>query len=233
MNNEAIILAGGLGTRLKHLLNNVPKPMAPVNNLPFLEYIFKYLKSQNISSVILSVGYKYKSIQAYFKYSFHGIKIQYSIEETPLGTGGAIKKAMELVESKNAFILNGDTFFNVDLSKMQKAHLITNSKFTLALKELTDFDRYGLVEIKNNIVINFLEKQPTKSGLINGGTYLLNRDEFLKTDWPERFSFEKEFLETYYKNWHFNAYISTGYFIDIGIPEDYYKATTDFRKLFK
>lgn len=232
MNNEAIILAGGLGTRLKHLLDDVPKPMAPVNDLPFLEYIFRYLKAQKIKSVILSVGYKYESIRDHFGDSFLNINIKYSIEDTPLGTGGAIKKAMEFVETESAFILNGDTFFNVDLSEMKKSHIATNSIFSIALKELTNFDRYGLVEIENNIVKSFLEKQPTKSGLINGGTYLLNRDEFLTIDWPEKFSFEKEFLETYFKKWAFTAYISNGYFIDIGIPEDYYKAAIDFKTLF-
>ncbi|MBD3842888.1 MAG: NTP transferase domain-containing protein, partial [Campylobacterales bacterium] len=150
---EAIVLAGGLGTRLKSVVSNVPKPMATIGDKPFLEYILKYLKKNGITRVILSVGYKLEIIEEYFGNNFEGIELIYSKEDEPLGTGGAIKKAMSKVKSSKVYIINGDTFFDVNLKSLI---LVDNSKITLSLKHMKNFDRYGCVESdENNLVTAF------------------------------------------------------------------------------
>ncbi|HFP7527996.1 TPA: nucleotidyltransferase family protein [Campylobacter jejuni] len=213
---QAIILCGGLGTRLKSVIKDIPKPMAPINNKPFLEFIFEYLKKQGIKEIILAVSYKYEVIKEYFKDEFLGIKIKYSIEKEPLGTGGAIKEALKFIKNE-AYVLNGDTFFDIDLSKLK----LNRSKICLALKQMNDFDRYGMINIdKHGLVISFEEKVFKKQGLINGGIYLLTKDIFNDFALQEKFSFE-EFLQENYKNLKARAEIFDDYFIDIGVPEDY------------
>lgn len=213
---QAIILCGGLGTRLKSVIKDIPKPMAPINDKPFLEFIFEHLKKQGIKEVILAVSYKYEVIQEYFKDEFLGIKIKYSIEKEPLGTGGAIKEALKFVKNK-AYVLNGDTFFDIDLSKLK----LNRSKICLALKQMNDFDRYGTVNVdEQGFVIFFEEKIFKNQGLINGGIYLLTKDIFNEFDLEKKFSFEK-FLQENYKNLKARTEIFDDYFVDIGVPEDY------------
>ncbi|EAK0364651.1 D-glycero-D-manno-heptose 1-phosphate guanosyltransferase [Campylobacter jejuni] len=213
---QAIILCGGLGTRLKSVIKDIPKPMAPINHKPFLEFIFEYLKKQGIKEVILAVSYKYEVIKEYFKDEFLGIKIKYSIEKEPLGTGGAIKETLKFVKNE-AYVLNGDTFFDIDLSKLK----LNESKICLALKQMNDFDRYGTVNVdEQDLVISFEEKVFKKQGLINGGIYLLTKDIFNDFALQEKFSFE-EFLQENYNNLKARAEIFDDYFIDIGVPEDY------------
>ncbi|HEF2457243.1 TPA: nucleotidyltransferase family protein [Campylobacter jejuni] len=219
---QAIILCGGLGTRLKSVIKDIPKPMAPINNKPFLEFIFEYLKKQGIKEIILAVSYKYEVIKEYFKDEFLGIKIKYSIEKEPLGTGRAIKEALKFIKNE-AYVLNGDTFFDIDLSKLK----LNRSKICLALKQMNDFDRYGMINIdKHGLVISFEEKVFKKQGLINGGIYLLTKDIFNDFALQEKFSFE-EFLQENYKKLKARACIFDDYFIDIGVPEDYYNFTSN------
>ena len=222
---EAIILAGGLGTRLSHILADVPKPMADVNGEPFLTYIFEYLFKNRIEHVVLAVGYKAECIKDYFKDEYKGIKITYSFEDIPLGTGGAIKKALNCCKSSDVFILNGDTYFDVDLNEMKVFHEKNQSKLTVAVKELSNFDRYGSVVIENDMIKRFVEKKPTDQGKINGGIYRLQK-EVLNSVNKELFSFEKVILESGIVDIY--AFRSDRYFIDIGVPEDYYKAQGDF-----
>ncbi|ECL5787264.1 NTP transferase domain-containing protein, partial [Campylobacter jejuni] len=192
---QAIILCGGLGTRLKSVIKDIPKPMAPINDKPFLEFIFEYLKKQGIKEVILAVSYKYEVIQEYFKDEFLGIKIKYSIEKEPLGTGGAIKEALKFIKNE-AYVLNGDTIFDIDLKKL----ILNNSKICLALKQMNDFDRYGTVELDSkNYIKLFKEKEFKKQGLINGGIYFLNKDIFNDFTLQEKFSFEEFLQENYEK----------------------------------
>ncbi|MBC5858319.1 nucleotidyltransferase family protein [Campylobacter jejuni] len=213
---QAIILCGGLGTRLKSIIKDIPKPMAPINDKPFLEFIFKYLKKQGIKEVILALSYKYEVIQEYFKDEFLDIKIKYSIEKEALGTGGAIKEALRFIKNE-AYVVNGDTLFEIDLSKLK----LNGSKICLALKQMNDFDRYGTVNLDGQgFVISFEEKVFKKQGLINGGIYLLNKDIFKDFTLQGKFSFE-EFLQENYEKLKARAEIFDNYFIDIGIPEDY------------
>lgn len=222
---EVIILAGGFGTRLQSVVNDVAKPMALINNKPFLAYLIEYLKSFGIERVILSVGYKRESIQAYFKNAYQGVDISYSIEETPLGTGGAIKKALQMVDSRKILVMNGDTFFDLEIPQFVES--MNHEAIALALKPMVDFNRYGSVVLQKGKVIAFEEKKAQKEGLINGGVYLIDRTIFHNT-FEEVFSFES-FLQDQQS---IGGYISEGYFIDIGIPEDYLKAQHDFKELF-
>ncbi|MES2621699.1 MAG: nucleotidyltransferase family protein [Bacteroidota bacterium] len=226
----AIILAGGLGTRLRGVVSGLPKAMAPLNGKPFLHYIFRYLVRQNISEVILSVGYKRETIQEYFGSEYLGIKVQYAIEEEPLGTGGGIKKAFQLVNDF-AFVLNGDTFFDVELKGLKDFYSEVTADIALALKQMQRFDRYGAVQMKDERITHFDEKKFLEEGLINGGVYFLHKRVFdvVETD---KFSFEKDVLEKFVNEKVWCGKIFESYFIDIGIPEDYAKAQEDFKNLF-
>ncbi len=228
--NEAVILAGGLGTRLRSEVNQVPKSMAPIFGKPFLRWQLDYLKSFGIQKVVLAVGYLSDVIVQYFGTEYDGISIQYAYEKEPLGTGGAIKQALELTTSETVLILNGDTMFRLDLNKMFAFHTENKADFSLALKPMNNFERYGVVDFdSNHNVTGFQEKQKQTKGNINGGVYLLNKSIFTQQQFPEKFSFEKEFLEKKYTEYKFKAYLDNGYFLDIGIPKDYHQAQYDFK----
>lgn len=222
---EAIILVGGFGTRLSHIVSEVPKPMAPVNGSPLLKYIMDYLGKNGITHVVFAAGYKAQVIQNYFEDCYQGIKIIYSIEDMPLGTGGAIKKALDCCNEKNVFIINGDTYFDVDLKSMKNFHAEMDSSLTIAVKPMSNFERYGSVIIENRRIVKFEEKRLTASGKINGGIYVIKK-EILDGIEKVSFSFENDILEGCIVDIH--AFESNGYFIDIGVPEDYYKAQEDF-----
>ena len=229
---EAIILAGGFGTRLQKVVNDIPKSMALINNRPFLEYQINYLKKYNINRIILSVGYKKNIISDYFKDNFNGIEIVYAVEDKPLGTGGGIKNALKFLKSDFAFILNGDSLFNVNLTDFYNFHKNNKSKISIALRCLDDVGRFGSVEINNNNeIINFAEKKDRKGkGYINGGIYLFDKKYFLNLDMPEKFSIEKDFFEKIIKKEKVFGFLSDDYFLDIGIPDDFIKAQDDFKK---
>jgi len=228
---EAIILAGGLGTRLQDVVYDMPKPMAAINGKPFLSYLLNELSLQGIERVILSVGYKYKMIEAYFGHRYAGMELKYAVEPEPLGTGGGIKLAMNQVKGERVFLFNGDTLFKVPLSELESFHLNGSFALTLAVKELTDFDRYGRVEINDGKIRAFHEKEKVKQGFINGGVYLMEKDILLKESYPAKFSFEKDFLEKQIGQISCGAFPANGYFLDIGIPETYEQAQNDFRRL--
>lgn len=219
---EAIILAGGLGTRLRSSIGEMPKPLAPVNERPFLHYLFKYLVKQNITSVVLSVGYKWEMIHEVFGDEYLGISIEYAVEEERLGTGGGIQLAIQKIEGEHCFVLNGDTFFDIKLKDLEDFHLTNGAECTLAAKSLFNFDRYGTIDLDTNSTVTaFNEKAPRKSGDINGGIYCLSKA--IKHSFPkaEVFSFETEFLEPNAGTGKVKAKVFEDYFMDIGIPADY------------
>jgi D-glycero-alpha-D-manno-heptose 1-phosphate guanylyltransferase len=230
---EVIVLAGGLGTRLRSIVNEVPKCMATVAGQPFLYYLLKYLsKYSEIKKVILSVGYLHEVIFEWIaqngdKFPF---EFDFSVEETPLGTGGGIRLALEKIENDNVLILNGDTFFDVDLNKFGNN---TNSAISIALKPMRNFNRYGTVTLDNtDIIRSFNEKQYCSEGLINGGVYMFDKSKCDLTLLPEKFSFETEVLQREVPKGNLMCFIEDGYFIDIGIPEDYARANVEFATLF-
>lgn len=225
---EVIILAGGLGTRLRSVVSEVPKCMAPVAGKPFLWYLLKYLSRYDVTRVILSVGYLREvifnwidEVKDEFLFEF-----DYAIEEEPLGTGGGIKLALDKTIDEKVVVLNGDTFFDVDLMQLYDAHVIGKKAITLALKPMRNFDRYGTVNVEpiTSTILNFNEKQYCEEGLINGGIYVISKSVPIFEGLEEKFSFETAVLEPQCSRHQLLGVVQNGYFIDIGIPEDYKKA---------
>ncbi len=213
----AIVLAGGLGTRLRSVVKDMPKCMASINGIPFLSFILRKLSLNGFKKVILAVGYLKEVIVETYGSNFENMKIQYSIEETPLGTGGAILKAINLVNDEYFFVLNGDTYFDLDFNYMFN-HKV---KFLIASKKMDDVSRYGSLIFENNIIRAFGEKGSFGSGYINGGVYLIYKDFFKSFTFPTKFSFEKDFLELYVNLGKFYNLSFDGLFIDIGTPSDF------------
>jgi D-glycero-alpha-D-manno-heptose 1-phosphate guanylyltransferase len=233
MIKEAIILAGGKGSRLKGVVDDVPKSMAPIRGRPFLEYQLDYLDKWGIQKVVLSVGYKNESIQNHFGDHYKSMKIVYAVEEEPLDTGGGIKLAFEQIDGHAAFIFNGDTYFDVNLKRVNDFRWIKETDVVIILRFENDVSRYGAVEFdNNNRITGFYEKShKTGEGYINGGTYLITRSYFKEFDFPEKFSIEKDFFQKYYHEEPFYGLRCFSYFRDIGVPEDYEKAQDEFERL--
>ena len=228
---EAIILAGGFGTRLKDAIPDLPKCMAPVNGRPFLFYVINYLRSQGIEKFIFSLGYKHEVIEAYLHAEFSTLDYQNLIEKEPLGTGGAILASCYKTSEQTVLVVNGDTIFKVDLGTAYADHIKHDSDCTLILKPMENFDRYGVVELNDDDSIkSFEEKKFYKSGLINGGIYFLNTEQFLAEELPGKFSFEKDYLEKYFETRKIYGSVQDEYFIDIGIPEDYFRVQHELKQ---
>jgi D-glycero-alpha-D-manno-heptose 1-phosphate guanylyltransferase len=229
---EAIILAGGFGTRLQKVVSDLPKSMALINDKPFLEYLLNYLTGQGIQKVILSVGYKQEVIREHFKDHYKHLVISYAIEDEPLGTGGGILNALEQAEGEFVFALNGDSMFRIDLLAMQHKHKMSAADLTMALRFMEDTSRFGTVRIDAETrVTGFYEKiEDSAPGYINGGIYLINKGFLMSFPWEKRFSIEKDCFEQHYRESRIFGYPAKGYFLDIGIPEDYMTAQDEFKK---
>jgi D-glycero-alpha-D-manno-heptose 1-phosphate guanylyltransferase len=224
---EAIILAGGLGTRLRSMVDDRPKAMALVNDKPFLTYLLDYWIGQGINRFVLSVGYKAEMIQDYFGSNYNGAEIVYALENEPLGTGGAVKNALPFVQNEHILVTNGDSMFRVDAQEMFRFHLSKSAEISFALKEMQDFDRYGIVSLdENRQITGFQEKRFTQQGLINAGVYILQKS-VLDHVKEKQFSLEKDVFEQQLSALSMFGFQSEGYFMDIGIPEDYTQIQTD------
>lgn len=222
---EAIVLAGGLGTRLRSAVPDLPKCMAQVANRPFIAHVIEYYRSQGIERFIFSLGYRHEAVTGYLEKNFPELDYATVIEPEPLGTGGAIRLACQATKQPDVTVLNGDTLFRINLSALGDQHLHTGAHCTLSLKPMQHFDRYGVVEMNGqHIVTAFKEKKHYEKGLINGGVYALNVEKFLDRPLPSKFSFEKDYLEAFFGEKHFFGISFDNYFIDIGIPEDYLRA---------
>jgi D-glycero-alpha-D-manno-heptose 1-phosphate guanylyltransferase len=224
---ESIILAGGMGTRLQSVLPDLPKCMAPVAGEPFLYHLLQALEPAGFEHIILSLGYKHDIIEKWISHYPTSMKITTVVETTPLGTGGAVKLSLSKATQPDVFVLNGDTFLMPDFRKMLDFHKEKKALATLALKEMHHIERYGLVEVDTDSkIVRFLEKQYGESGKINGGVYLIRKDAL--DELPEKFSLEKDFFEKTTTSGRLAGFPVNGYFIDIGVPEDYERAQTDF-----
>ncbi|MDC1027461.1 nucleotidyltransferase family protein [Candidatus Thioglobus sp.] len=229
MVTTAIILAGGLGTRLKGTVPNLPKPMAPINNRPFLEYQIDYWISQGITKFILSIGYLNEVIINHFGDKYKNVSIKYSIESTPLGTGGGLMLALKN-QVEPVLVLNGDTFFKVDLEELSSFHFISKSKWTLSLFRTNQTTRYLNIKQASNGEILELKpevKLSISSNLANGGVYLVEPSVFNLLDYKkgEKVSLEDDILSNLVDNSiKLFGKEFEGFFIDIGVPEDYYRA---------
>ncbi|HYE56543.1 MAG TPA: nucleotidyltransferase family protein [Chitinophagaceae bacterium] len=222
---EAIILAGGLGTRLRSVVSDLPKCMADVAGRPFLAYVLDHLQQQGIERFIFALGYKSEAFTEFIDARLSKDNYALSIEDEPLGTGGAIKLACTQAKQKTVLVANGDTLFKVDTSYLIHFHDMCAAHCTLSLKRMVDFDRYGVVHLNKDYSIrSFEEKQFYKQGFINGGVYALHAEKFLQEELPQKFSFEKDYLEQLYTKRRMYGVVQDAYFIDIGIPEDYARA---------
>ena len=230
---EAIVLAGGFGTRLKKVVKDVPKPMADINGKPFLHYLIRYYERKGIRHVVLSVGYLNNIIKDYFKDRYGKVKISYAVEEEPLGTGGAIIRSLELCETDTVMAANGDTMFLVEPQDVFDFHMEKKADLTMVVREVEDVSRYGSVMLDGNSrITGFAEKNSqTGKGFINGGVYLINRSFISGFSFSRRFSIEKDFFEKEFMTSRFFGKPCGSYFIDIGIPEDYNRAKKDFISL--
>jgi D-glycero-alpha-D-manno-heptose 1-phosphate guanylyltransferase len=231
MQLEAVVLAGGFGTRLQPVLSQVPKSMAVINGRPFLEYLFDQLIDAGFTRVILSVGFRSEVIHSHFRSFYKTLKIHYAFEAEPLGTGGGIRNAFASVKGKNALVMNGDSIFKLDISGLHNSHNASGAVVSIGLAMLAETARFGMVETdESNRIIGFHEKKALRGpGLINGGVYIINRGFILNERFPAKFSIEKDCFEKYYKEFPFYGFPDKGYFLDIGIPSDYQKAQNEFK----
>lgn len=203
--------------------------MAAVAKKPFLAHLFSYLAEQQCTRVILSLGFRHDVITEWLSTTHWPFEIAYVIEHEQLGTGGGIALAMQEAQSENVAVINGDTMFRVNLNSMMQFHIHKKSATTLALKEMFAFERYGIVKTdEQQQITSFEEKRYTDAGWINGGIYIINKDYLAAMQMPEKFSFEKDYLEAFVNKQSFFGYSADAYFIDIGIPEDYAQAQIDF-----
>ena len=224
---EAIVLAGGFGTRLAHVVPAVCKPMAPVAGRPFLRFIMDQLAAAGFDRVVVADGYRREQIEGFFGSAYRGMAVEYSPENTPLLTGGAVKRALGRCRSNWVFVLNGDTWLDVDFAAMEAAACDApeNAPAVIAVKRMRDFERYGTVDVDADGALSaFHEKRPCEEGLINAGVYLLRGDAL--DGMPEKFSLESDYFEHVVGDGALRAVECTGGFIDIGVPEDYELAQT-------
>ena len=225
---EVIVLAGGLGTRLRSVVPDKPKCMAEVRGIPFISYIIDYLVEQNFSKFIFSLGYKHELVEIFLQTNYNNIDYKVIIESDPLGTGGAIKLAAQVAQTNDFLVVNGDTLYKADIRKMYEFHYSNNAECSLILKPMNKFNRYGAVrKDQSGLITQFDEKKHYEKGLINGGIYMINRNKFLNRRLPDVFSFEKDYFEMLVSNKIFYGIEDEGYFIDIGIPEDFAKANSE------
>lgn len=230
---EAIVLAGGFGTRLQTVVSDMPKSMAAVNGRPFLEYLLEFLIAKTVHRVILSVGYHSKEITDYFGSAYRNLSIDYAVEQEPLGTGGGIRLAMEQCSNTDVLAMNGDTLFLADIKGLMQMHIQNNATASIALRKVQDISRYGSVTMdQKNKIIGFGEKSYSKEpGLINGGIYCLNRRFYLDNTKAGNFSIERDCFEKWAGGGQLFGFPSDAYFLDIGIPEDYQRAQHEFKTI--
>lgn len=229
---EAIILAGGFGTRLRQIVPDLPKPMSPVAGKPFLEFLLSSLDKKGFDRVVLSLGYMADKITGYFGKEFNGIELIYEIENVPLGTGGATRQAMKHCKADHVYVFNGDTYFDVPIHKIELVWKERKLPIIIA-QQLSDTHRYGRVEIHHGYVQRFTEKGISGPGLINAGCYVFPTDIFNSSELKNPFSLESDFLVHAIHNQRFYAFITDGYFVDIGMPDDFMRAQTELPGRYK
>lgn len=220
MFKEAIIIAGGKGTRLNSSLTDVPKPMALIGDTPFLSILLRLLKRYGVERVILATGYMHQVISEYYGSRFEGLTVRHSIETVPMGTGGAIAMALKHTRQPQVLVLNGDSFFSIDLGQFHRLFTKSKTAIQLALKPLMGVSEYGSVSIDDqNNVTTFHEKGRGGNGLINGGVYALDVQQVLTTLPSGAFSFETEFLSKPPAHISIRGEVFDELFIDIGTPQ--------------
>lgn len=222
--DEAIVLVGGLGTRLRPVVEDLPKPLAPVAGRPFLAWILDHLAMAGIRHVVLASGYMAERIEHAIGRRWHGIDVEYSVEPEPLGTGGALRLAAGRLHDGAAHAVNGDTFLRYHPADLERAVRAEGAALGLALAYVPDVARYGAVECEAGRVTGFREKGGTGPGLVNAGCYFLTERALAALPAAPRFSFEGAVLEPLAQRREVVGFTATRDFIDIGVPEDYRRA---------
>lgn len=240
---EAVVLAGGKGTRLRKAVAGLPKSLAPIGKHPFLSYLLGWLRDQGVTNIILAVGHRRKDIvRHYTRHKPLGMRLRYSIETTPLGTAGALRNLCSMLDGEEFLVLNGDSIFDVDMGQLLSFHRRHRAETTLALASPTEVGRYGsvLLDARGRIKA-FVEKhaavppgeagRPGASKWISGGLYIMSRAVFRHIPGQREVSLEKEVFPRLIGG-PFYGFPSKGYFIDIGVPEDYERARVELRERF-
>ncbi len=226
---DVVILCGGEGKRLRSIINDRPKSLAPVGNKVFLDIILDNLISFGFKRIILSVGHLKEKIINYYN-QYKACQILFSEEKKPLGTGGAIKKTKPFIKSDHFLAMNGDSYIPLDFVKFYDNHLKNQPLVSVALVKIEDIRDYGSVNLDNDgKIVNFNEKiLIKKTGLINAGVYLMKKDIFFHMPEEESFSLEYDFFPKILNSHSCHGFISEGELIDIGTPERYDKAVKMF-----
>lgn len=222
---EAIILAGGFGTRLREIVPDLPKPMAHVAGRPFLDILLRSLSLKGFTRVILSLGFMAEKISDYFGERFAGMDLFYVVENSPLGTGGAVRLGLSICQEDHVFIFNGDTFLDLEVGEIERLWQ-NNGHPIMVGRQVSDTTRYGRLVTEGNLVKGFAEKGRAGPGLINAGCYVFNRRQLNCFRLNEAFSLESEFLVKLVAETEVDVFITEGLFIDIGVPADYMLAQT-------
>lgn len=232
---EAILLCGGLGTRLRSVVSDRPKPMADIAGKPFLHYFVRMLSEKGVERFIFALGYMGEQIEAYFRDGReYGISIVYSYEESPLGTGGAIRNALPKMQEEDVLVLNADTYFDTDYRSLFQEQRVKRADMTIASREIEDVSRYGaIVKDADGRILRWNEKQSgsgetaSKSGEINGGIYVMKKSLIEKISVGKQ-SLENDCIPVWLSHSvKIHALPSDGYFMDIGVPEDYRRFQED------
>lgn len=217
---EAIVLAGGFGTRLRQVVADLPKPMAPISGRPFLEILLSMLARKGFTRVVLSLGFMSEKITRHFGESYAGMELVYEVESQPLGTGGAIRAALARCVTDHVFVFNGDTYLDIEADELERLWQADHHP-VIVVREVPDTARFGRVEMCDGRINAFLEKGTPGAGLINAGCYVLPRDALDEFPLGQPFSLETEFFTKYLQRIRFDGFVTHGRFIDIGVPEDY------------
>lgn len=229
---HAIILAGGLGTRLRPIVSELPKSMALISGRPFLEILLNYLQKNNFKEITVCVGYLSDKIIDHFGNYFNGISLHYEIESHPLGTGGATKLGLRNSPNDYSFVFNGDTYFEANIREM--IDLWEEHKCPIvASRVVSETDRYGKLILDKNRILKFSEKSSGGPGIINGGCYLLPKNCLDDFDNDKKFSLENDYFSPLVLEHKVLTSVAYGKFIDIGIPKDYMKAQIELSCLKK
>lgn len=222
--DEAIILVGGLGTRLRALVSDVPKPLAPVAGRPFLAWVLDHLADHDIRHVVLAAGYMADHVARVVTRQWRGMTVDYSIEAAPLGTGGAVRQARALLRGDAAHVLNGDTFLRYRPAALEHAARLAGADLGMALAQVDDVARYGAVDCVGGQVRGFREKGRRGPGYINAGCYFLGAAALAALPADACYSFETAVLAPLTAAGRVCGYTDTDAFIDIGVPDDYQRA---------
>lgn len=227
---EAIVLAGGFGTRLRQVVADVPKPMAPIAGRPFLEILLGSLARKGFHRVILSLGFMAEKISSHFGANFSGMDLVYVVEDQPLGTGGGGRLAMEQAMADHVFVFNGDTFLDLEVDQVER-QWAAHQRALIVGREVPDTARYGRLLVADGMAAGFTAKGVVGPGLINAGCYVLRRRQLDGFAVGTAFSLETDYLAHAVVAQEFDVFVTQRRFIDIGVPEDFLRAQTELAGL--